>query len=267
MKCLPLAALAALVVLPAAVAAQSSEKLDRAMLAKIRDEGMQHSQVMDHVSWLADVYGPRLTGGPQIEQASAWAQKQFASWGLANIHEEPWPFGKGWSLVHFSAEMIEPQVQPLIGLPKSWTAGTPGPVTAEVVLAPIASEADFGTYRGKLRGKIVLTQPARDVKMLEGKIVLRMTDADLAEAKTVPLPAPARTARAAGGPPGAALQAKIAQFLQAKVSSRRSIAAPTASWRPAAAICPGRRSAPMAARSSSARAARATPRRGRASRR
>src|SRR5262250_775603 len=56
------------------------EKLDYAMIAKIREEGLNRSQVMDHISWLADVYGPRLTGSPTIKQASDWAQKRFKEW-------------------------------------------------------------------------------------------------------------------------------------------------------------------------------------------
>jgi len=67
---------------------------------------------MDHISWLSGVYGPRLTGGPEIMQASDWALGKFAEWGLAAPHRETWPFGKGWSLVRFSAHMIELQVQP-----------------------------------------------------------------------------------------------------------------------------------------------------------
>ena len=35
------------------------EDVDHAMISAIRDEGLAHSQVMDHVIWLADVYGPR----------------------------------------------------------------------------------------------------------------------------------------------------------------------------------------------------------------
>ena len=54
-----------------------SEKLDFALLGSIRDEGLNRSQVMDHVSWLSDVYGPRLTGSPGIQQASEWTMKQF----------------------------------------------------------------------------------------------------------------------------------------------------------------------------------------------
>jgi carboxypeptidase Q len=168
----------------------SAGKLDYAMFAKIRDEGLNHSQVLDHVSWLADVYGPRLQGSPAMRQAGEWVQKKLGAWGLVNVHEEKWPFGKGWALTRFSANMTEPQVLPLIGVPHSWTPGTPGPITADVVRADIHSEADFENYRGKLAGKIVLTQPPREVKMLEGIVVQRWNDALLKEAMTTPIPGP-----------------------------------------------------------------------------
>ena len=72
----------------ATFAAAQGEKLDYAMLGRIRDEGLNRSQVMDHVSWLSDVYGPRLTGSPGIQLASEWAMKTFKEWGLANVHQE-----------------------------------------------------------------------------------------------------------------------------------------------------------------------------------
>jgi carboxypeptidase Q len=193
---------AALVVCLAAIpAAQSSEKLDLAVIAQIRDEGLNRSQVMDHISWIADVYGPRLTGGPGILQASDWAIKKFQEWGLANAHREHFQFGRGWSLERFHATMIEPQVEPLIGVPGSWTPSTNGTITAEVVRVQIDSEDDFAQYKGKLAGKIVLLQPAREVRMLDGLIVSRMGEKEIAEAMTTPIP-PARgggRAPAAGG--------------------------------------------------------------------
>ena len=182
----PLLVLILSLLIPALTAQPSEEKLDHETIAKIRDEGLNRSQVMDHISWLSDVYGPRLTGGPAILQASDWVLKKFNEWGLANAHRETWPFGKGWSLVRFSAHMIEPQVQPLIGFPGSWTPGTRGTITADVVRVQIDNDADFEKYRGKLAGKIVLTQPERPVPMLEGLIVHRMGDKEFAEAATTP---------------------------------------------------------------------------------
>ena len=206
-----------LVCLLVAPSAQTAEKLDHATIGQIRDEGLSRSQVMDHIGWLADVYGPRLTGTPGILQASDWAMKKFGEWGLANIHRETFPFGRGWTLVRFHAHMIEPQIQPLIGFPASWSPGTNGTVTADVVRVQIDTEADFERYRGKLAGRIALTQPAREVRMLEGTIVSRMQDAELSEAMTTPIP----RARGAGGGRGsgrggASFATRVQQFLKAE---------------------------------------------------
>src|SRR5687768_7544640 len=99
MRFVPASAL--VVCLLAVPAAQNSEKLDHATIGQIRDEGLSRSQVMDHISWLADVYGPRMTGTPGILRASDWAMKKFGEWGLVNVHRETFPFGRGWTLVRF----------------------------------------------------------------------------------------------------------------------------------------------------------------------
>ena len=192
-----------LILLVAAFAAvpgaqQPTERLDYAAIAQIRDEGLSRSQAMDTLFWLTDRYGPRVTGSPAFEEAGAWAMKKMTEWGLTNVHREEWDFGRGWSLVRFSAHMTEPQVQVLIGLPKTWSVGTEGPVTADVVRVTATSEADLAKYKGQLKGRIVLSQPARAVRMLEGPFIVRM-DGDLAkEAETTPIPAP-RGQRGRGG--------------------------------------------------------------------
>lgn len=99
---------------PRATIAAQAEQMDVDTILRIREEGLNNSQVMDHISWLTDVYGPRLTGSPQIEQAKAWTMGRFEEWGLANIHEERFAFGQGWEMVRFNAHMIEPQVMPII---------------------------------------------------------------------------------------------------------------------------------------------------------
>ena len=203
-------ALCVVFVAAAAVYTQTAGGLDYAMYTKIRDEGLNRSQALEHVSWLADVYGPRLQGSPAMRQAADWVTKKLTSWGLANVHQETWPFGKGWRLVRFSAHMIEPQVMPLVGVPRSWTPGTSGPVTADVVRVDIHADADFAKYRGKLAGKIVLTQAPREVRLLEGIVVQRWNDGLLKEAMTMPIPAapgPAESGRA-----GATLNDRIQQF-------------------------------------------------------
>jgi hypothetical protein len=199
---------AAALSLGASALAAQVEKIDYAAIGRIREEGLQRSQVMDHISWLADVYGPRVTGTPAMEQAGEWAMKRMREWGLSNVHLERWPFGRGWSIEKFSANLVEPQGQPIIGLPKGWSVGTNGPVTAEVVYAPIESAADLDKWRGKLRGRIVLTQPIRAVRMLDqAPIVLRMDEKDIAEAQATPIPGArsgaAPTGRAGGAGRGA----------------------------------------------------------------
>jgi carboxypeptidase Q len=185
-------------------------RVDYGTLSKIRDEGLNRSQALEHVSWLADVYGPRLQGSPAMRQAGEWVEKKLGAWGLVNVHQEKWPFGKGWALVRFSAHMTEPQVLSIIGVPRSWTPGTSGPITAEVVRVDIRSEADLEKYRGKLAGKIVLTQSPRDVRMLEGIVVQRWNEALLKEAMTTPIPAPGPAET--GGNRQQALNDRIQQF-------------------------------------------------------
>ena len=177
--------------------AQSDSSVDLRVLSQLREEGLLRSQVMDHVGTLSDVYGARLTGSPALRQASDFAMRKFTEWGLSNVHREEWPFGTGWSLVRFSAHLQEPNVQPLIGYPKAWSASTAGSVSGEVARVQIDSEADFAKYRGKLVGRILLVQPLRPVPLLDGPVVLRMTPQDVQEAETMPIPvqAPSRPGR------------------------------------------------------------------------
>lgn len=132
--------------------------MDLKTLNRIKTEAFQDSQVMDHLFYLSDVYGPRLTNSPEHRAAAEWVVKRLESYGLQDVRLEKWgPFGQSWKLNHFSAHLLEPQYAPLIGFPLAWTPGTNGVVLGEPVLAPIRSEADFAKYRGKLKGKIVLT--------------------------------------------------------------------------------------------------------------
>src|SRR5271163_3584779 len=102
-------------------------------IAMIREEGMNHSQVMKTLSYLSDVIGPRLTGSPNLKRANEWTRDQMASWGLENAHLEAWgPFGKGWVLKKFSLQVVDPQCIPLIAFPKAWSTGV-GPTVVEVV--------------------------------------------------------------------------------------------------------------------------------------
>src|SRR5688572_13993708 len=185
------------------LAAQAPEPVDTAAIAKIREQGLKQSKVMDHLFQMTDVHGPRLTGSPGFESAGDWAVATLKSWGLQNARKERWAYGTGWSLTAFHATMTAPQTMPIIGLPKAWSTGTNGRVTADVVRPVITTAEEAANWKGKLRGKIVLTQPAREVRMLEGRIVLRMNDKDIEEALSMPAPRGGGAGAAGAGRGGA----------------------------------------------------------------
>ncbi len=201
-----------------ATSARPGPARQAATIARIRAEGLRHSQAMDTLFWLSDALGPRLTASPELERAGQWAMQRLRSYGLVNVHEERWHFnGVGWSLLHFSADMragSQPQVMPLIGYPKAWSQGTPGPVTAPVVRPRIASSADFAKYAGKLRGKIVLLQPARAVHLLTGPIILPYGPQEIAEMMQPDQPRPARSPNAAARRAAFAFHAQLVKFYQ-----------------------------------------------------
>ena len=100
----------ALCVLPLTAQYPSTEKVDLDAVYRIKDEGLQRSRVMEITSYLTDVYGPRLTGSPNINEAAVWTQKTLKEWGLANVHVEAYPFGRGWQNQRFVAMAHTPSL-------------------------------------------------------------------------------------------------------------------------------------------------------------
>src|SRR5213082_3276337 len=187
-------------------------------IAKIRDEGLNRSQAMQTLSYLSDVIGPRLTASPNMKRACEWTRDTMMKWGLQNAHLEPWPFGRGWSLKRFSAQVTDPQDFPLIAYPKAWSPGTNGPVTADVVYFDAKDEADMARFKGQLKGKIVLTQPLREVKAHFETQGTRLDEKRLLALANSPMPRPPGRggfggARSADFIAAAQLAAKKNQFL------------------------------------------------------
>src|SRR4051812_27799149 len=161
---------------PAVVAEERKED----PIARIRDEGLNHSQVMQTLSYLTDVIGPRLTGSPNLKRANQWTHDKLAEWGLINAHLEPWgPFGRGWSLKRFSAQVIEPQGIPLAAFPKAWSSGTEYPISGNVVHLNAKTDADLEKYKGNLKGAIVLVSAEREVKARFEPFASRMSESNL----------------------------------------------------------------------------------------
>jgi carboxypeptidase Q len=180
------------------VAQMPQEKVDLDAIYKIKDEGLNRSQVMDTLSYLTDVYGARLTGSPQIRAAADWAKKKLTEWELVNVNLETWgPFGRGWANEKFTARVISPSVNfPIIAYPKAWTPGTNGPIEADVETAVINNEQDFDRFRGRLRDKYVMIVAPPEVQAQFQAPGRRYTDDELLNISNQPVQPPR------GGGPG-----------------------------------------------------------------
>src|ERR1051325_9629990 len=78
-------------------------------ITRIKDEGMNRSQVMQTLGYLSDVIGPRLTASPGMKRANDWTRDTLSKWGLENAHLEAWrTFGRSWTLKRFYAMVDGP---------------------------------------------------------------------------------------------------------------------------------------------------------------
>jgi hypothetical protein len=131
---------------------------------RIRKEAMENSRIMQTMHFLADVYGPRLTGSPNHKRAADWVVKQMAEWGLENAHLEPWDFGHpGWLNERLTAHITAPVKDSLVCEVLAWTPSTNGVVTSQVfhMIPPDRPTQEqltayFDAVREKVKGKIVL---------------------------------------------------------------------------------------------------------------
>ena len=117
------------------------------------------------------MYGPRLTGSPNLKAAGDWAVKQMQAWGLENGHLEPWDFGHpGWTNERFSGHIVSPVKDALVGEVLAWTPSTNGAVTAAGGQIDVADAANNGAAHGALeamrtavKGKMVLVGKPQSV--------------------------------------------------------------------------------------------------------
>jgi carboxypeptidase Q len=172
------------IVCAAIVGAAAADMVDEQVVARIKIEAFQHSQVMATATELIDVFGARLRGSPAYSAAADWARQRLTSWGLSNVAFEPGGYtGSGWSVRRFNVEMTAPQYLHVIAQPMAWSPPIAGRVAGTPVLVDVASPADFDKYRGRLKGAIVLngrpqTRPAAAFEPL----ATRFPDALLARA-------------------------------------------------------------------------------------
>jgi carboxypeptidase Q len=159
-----------------------TETTDTDAVETIRREGMSRSQVMQTAFFLTDVYGPRLTGSPQLRQAAEWTVDRLKRWGIDRGRIEEWGLvGRGWVNERFAAHAYSPHPWPVVGLPKAWTSGTDGPLIADAIYAPMAKDEDLPRWKGQLQGRIVLPVPTRELGAMFDAPARRFSASELEE--------------------------------------------------------------------------------------
>ena len=177
---------AALLFIAGALRAQ--EPVDWDMVNRIRGEGLGRSRVMDTLSYLTDVIGPRLTGSPGLRRADDWARTQFEAWGLGSARVEPWGrFGRGWSFDRAAIHMVRPRATPLLAIPKAWTPATNGPVRGLAKRVTLAEESDLEKHRGKVRGYVLFLDDEHDAPQPERPECRRYSAEELEELTECPV--------------------------------------------------------------------------------
>lgn len=191
---------------------QQSERAED-VRARIRKEGMEHSQILRTMHMLTDVYGPRLTGSPNHKRAAEWAIKQMTEWGFARGHLEPWDFKhSGWLNERLSAHIISPVKDSLVCEVLAWTPGTRGTVRAaarQIVLPERPTQQQlnevFSREKLNVRGRIVLVGKHQIVPVNLNPPSKRADDKQMAErfdpdARPTPRPTPSPTPSPSPGP-------------------------------------------------------------------
>jgi carboxypeptidase Q len=197
-----------LIAVASALPVAAEEKVDLATIHRIKEEAFKNSKVMDHLFYLTDINGPRLTNSPGQRAAADWAVKSLKSWGIESARLEKWgTFGRGWSLSRFAMSLREPTYASLPGVPLAWSSATKGMVSGGAVLAPLftAQEIERSENRdpaklarrieryvaenkGKLNGKFVLLTEARELPPPIEAPASRLDDKALAGIAEAPVP-------------------------------------------------------------------------------
>ena len=157
-----------------------AQEVDASMMQKIREEGLQHSKVMDIAFNLTDKNGSRLANSEGYMRAANYAKETLSGWGVENSRLEAWgEFGKGWDLEKMYLAITAPYYKPLLAWPKTWTAGTKGLKKAGVIVVDAKDSATVVSYKGQLKGKLIIIDQATPYKQSFKADAVRYTDEEL----------------------------------------------------------------------------------------
>src|SRR5262245_11102990 len=145
----------------------AEEQFKLAVDQKLIADAKDNSEVMKNLEYLSDIIGPRLTGSKNLEKANKWAAEVMKSYGLENVHLEPWTIPIGWERGTASLKIIEPDNGKSLTVASwAWTPGTKGPIEGDVVIFRPTSKEDLAKYKGKLKNAIVMQQPPSPVRAI-----------------------------------------------------------------------------------------------------
>ena len=134
--------------------------VDWDVVAQIREEGLQRSQIANTLSYMADVLGARLTNSNAMDKAQRWAVEEMKRIGLTETYREPFmDYGVSWDNEYVSIHLLEPDYQPMVGYPIAHTPGTNGQQKLQAIIADVRTRQDLETLEGKIRGMAVLSTP------------------------------------------------------------------------------------------------------------
>lgn len=157
-----------------------AQEVDASMMQKIREEGLQHSKVMDIAFNLTDKNGSRLANSEGYMRAANYVKETLSGWGVENSRLEAWgEFGKGWDLEKMYLAITAPYYKPLLAWPKTWTAGTKGLKKAGVIVVDAKDSATVVSYKGQLKGKLIIIDQATPYKQSFKADAVRYTDEEL----------------------------------------------------------------------------------------
>ncbi len=121
---------------------------------KIIAESMNDSTAWNRLAYLCDVFGPRLSGSDNLENALNWIESEMKKDNLVNVKKEL-VMVPNWRRNYEKCEMIYPRIAdiPILGLGGSIATPKEG-ITAEVIVFKDFDELEVN--KDKIKGKIVV---------------------------------------------------------------------------------------------------------------